>query len=171
MSSYHGEKTAEIQNDLRRQTKRKQAKGTGTRRPEEKIDYREVAKSIPRYFKAALSQEYQDKLCKWANYNPVGTAPSEKVVTSGNFKSWFYFDGKFWKDDPNPLPLKLVLEGEEAYAANLEGTVILVTKTGFTMEDGSPTPLEMYGISFNLGGGLFGVMVKWDNETKKMFFC
>ena len=165
MSSYHGADTAKIQNDMRRQVKRKQSKGTGINRDERQpIDFKEQQKNIPRHFQATIDPVLFNDIMFWASSENL-------LVTNGVMRRWFMADMKF-SDNDKPKDLIVVLDGQNAAIMNGIGARVKITKTGFVMEDGTQPPCQIWSITFRLiQSDLVGFQAKWDNiRTQMMLF-
>jgi hypothetical protein len=164
MSSYHGADTAKIMDDMRRQTKRKQAKGTGTRQQTtQPVDHKEMSRNVPRHFDAILDAALVNDICFWANAN-------NRTVTCGMFRRWFMSNMHLDDSDTKDKVLLVTLCGENAKIMNGDGIKIKIAANGFFMEDGSTPPVQIWSITFRMGNlDIVGFQAKWDNVRNQMF--
>jgi hypothetical protein len=162
MTSYHGADTAKVQNDMRRQAKRKQSRGTGNRPQQEIIDPREAREYVPRHFQGTIDPTLFNDIMFWASSEGL-------MVTNGIFRRWFMNDMKLTDNDTKPKDLIVTLHGQNAAIMNGIGARVKITKTGFIMEDGTQPPVTIWSITFNLiKTELFGIQAKWDNTRNQM---
>ena len=162
MSSYHGADTARVMDDMRRQTKRKQSKGTGINRNErEQVDYKEASQNMPRHFQATIDVALFNDIMFWASSENM-------LVTNGTLRRWFMADMKF-SDNDKPKDLVVVLSGKNASIMGMEGSRIKVTKSGFLLIDNSVPPIQIWSITFNLvKSDMVGFQAKWDHIRNQM---
>ena len=162
MSSYHGADTARIMDDMRRQTKRKQSKGTGINRDQrEQINYKDASRNMPRHFTATIDVGLFNDIMFWASSENM-------LVTNGTMRRWFMADMKF-NDNDKSKDLVVVLDGENASIIGMVGSKIKVTKTGFQLADGSVPPFQIWSITFRLvKSDMVGFQAKWDHIRNQM---
>jgi len=164
MTSYHGADTAKIQNDMRRQAKRKQSRGTGINRDQrEQVDYKEAQRNTPRHFEGLLDVALVNDIMFWAQQE-------NKIITNGLFRRWFLNGMRLDDNDQKEKDLIVTLDGENAAIMNGVGTKIKITNHGFFLADGSPSPVVIWSITFRFSKtDMVGFQAKWDNVRNQMF--
>lgn len=163
MTSYAGENTTKIQNDLRRQTKKKQSRGTGVNnKTSHPIDYKEMSRNTPRNFEAVIDVKLFNDIMFWTTNNST-------TVTNLVFRRWFMANMRLDENDTKDKDLIVVLHGENARIMNGIGARVKITKNGFVMEDGTAPPVQIWSITFRLNGSeMVGFQAKWDNIRNQM---
>ena len=164
MTSYHGEKTADIMNDMRRQTKKKQSRGTGQNRSaaQQEVDIKEARNWIPRHFHATLHPDTKKALDVLAMSAIQDNEPFS--VTSMNFREMAQ-GGIILGDQNVPLMVQI---GNEPENAPHGGKTITITSTGFLV-DGKLISPDIWSITI-IVGEYFGVRAKIDKATQRIFF-
>jgi len=169
MTSYHGENTSKMMDDMRRQTKRKQSKGTGIDRGgPAPIDHKEVAKFVPRHHTGLVTPDFAKSIDYWSMDEE--TEGRSGVPCLRNLRYWAD-NGLPKADAPKGEFQKwtIILTGLNAKAIGLEGKIVRLTPEGFVMEDGSKPPMDIWSITFCLReGDRFGVQAKWDDKARQM---
>jgi hypothetical protein len=163
MSSYHGADTAKIQNDMRRQAKKKQSRGTGTGKHNERepIDFKEAMRNVPRHFDGFIESSLVNDCLFWTQQN-------NRIITNGLFRRWFLSHMRLDESDTKDKDLVVVLDGENAKILNAVGLKIKITSDGFVpLSDKAPI---IWSITFRFSkSDLVGFQAKWDDVRKQMF--
>lgn len=137
--------TAEKQNEIRREQKRKQRLGKGRR---QHIEQKESAK-LTRFVRGDWSEETKTLLSS--------LIMEENQVITGRTLVKIMYESKLSiiVDDPeNPL---------------INGKKFNVTKEGFKDDKGNGPEYDFYSVTVPTGNG-FGFQFKWD-KTQRMFVC
>ena len=169
MSSYHGENTIAKMNDMRRQTKRKQQKGTGLSGP--KVEREEEKVFISRHFVAEFADQTIEALVRNMQEH------EKEFSTVYNLKHLLKSGGLYLKTTYNGLSApQIVHVTEQGFKAVLE------MKDGFktviVMKDGKPVYVDMAFKTWSLTVMLktfpvqdlsFGIVFKFDDREGKMW--
>lgn len=139
-----GEKnTAEKQNEIRREMKRKQKVGRRRRRPTEASD----KVRLSRWVKGEFSPETKTILSS--------IIMEEKKVVTSRTLVWLM----------NEKRLSVVVHDEDNILIN--DKTFFVTREGFKDVDGDPPGYQFYGVTVEIAQG-FGYQFKWD-KSGRMF--
>lgn len=139
-----GEKnTAEKQNEIRREMKRKQKVGRRRRRPTETNN----TVRLSRWVKGEFSPETKTLLSSMIM--------EEKKIVTGRILIRLMHEGK----------LSVIVHDEDNVLIN--GKTFFVTTSGFKDLDGDVPGYEFYGVTVEIAQG-FGYQFKWD-KSKRMF--
>jgi len=136
MSSNHGADTARVMDDMRRQTKKKQAKKTVIAGKAELEDVR-----LPTTLNAKFGGATAASIAEFFKENP------SQMITTDDIRQ------RFVKGET------IYVEGTDDFLPTLKGTVIAITK------DGIDSPLTLYQVNVWLGGG-FGLIFNKDRYGK-----
>lgn len=164
MTSYHGADTQRVMDDMRRQTKRKQSQGTGgVKKVAEKIDFKEVARNVPRHFVAIITPEFAASIRSWCLFD-ISQGRSG-VPTLDNFKYWGAHGLRKAGDSKEMQEYSVKLTGDNARAVGLDDQVVVITPAGFTMADGKMPPVQIHSITFKLSEyDTLGIQAKWNHR-------
>lgn len=170
MTSNHGADTSKIMDQLRRDAKSRQARGAGSRRPQEqKIDIKEAAQFVPRHHSAELSPDTRQALNDWqalqARSAPIGAKSLYEFISKGGI---VVGSG----DKAITHPIKVVLTGRDAQCVGLDGTEVIVTSAGITGVDNQPLRLAVWSVTILLNSGsspLFGLRVEYNKGAVSVF--
>jgi len=149
MSSYHGENTAKIQEQMRRDAKKKQSKGTGLGNQNvQKVDFKEAAQNVPRFFQARFA--------------PKTLGLFTNIMEAGRLVSIRDIDTAFQAGQIN-----VILEGHSAKIMGMEEQELTVGRSGFIGLDGKEPRAAVWGLAVALGAG-YGVNFNWNNKRRVM---
>lgn len=164
MSSYHGEKTAEIMNDMRRQTKRKQQKGTGLTGPKVNAEVEPVF--ISRHFAAEFADQTIKSLIRNAQEH------EKEYSTIYNLKYLLKNGGLYLKTNYNGLCAPQIIHVTE------RGFKAILEMPGVVMKDKGPvyidTAFKIWSLTvmmrtFPVQDLQFGIVFKFDEREGKMW--
>ena len=164
MTSYHGDKTADIMNDMRRQTKKKQSRGTGQSRStaQQEVDLKESRNWIPRHFHTQLHPDTKKALDMIAM--SAMQDREQFSVTSMAFRDMA--QGGIVQGDER-IPLMVVIPDEPENAPH-GGKTVTISNNGFLIDGQSANP-DIWSITI-MFAEYFGVRAKLDKETGRIFF-
>jgi hypothetical protein len=140
MTSYNGEDTAKTQNMLRRDAKRRQSRGAGSKNKSvtSQVNLKEVASFVPRRHSAELHSETREALNNWQS------DPNNGVISSRDLLN---FVANGIKVGDTVSPFKVVLVGKSASQVGLDGRNVIITNKGFTDDKGETLPMDVWTVT------------------------